>query len=238
MESLLSRPDYGASYYQNREAWPDFRMEVEAILRLARLSPDSRVLEVGCGSGELLSRLERHAGLAAGVDLSTVGLGLARRYKKATVACARAEDLPFQDRSFDAIVGQHLIEHLPNPARALEEWRRVLRPSGTLVLVTPNAAYPDPAHFEDPTHVHIFTPAGLRSSLESKDFRVEQLFTLFPYMGSGRLARAASIRLAPIARRLPGLSGTGRSIVALAAATIVPSHQGLSRTSPTPLSPP
>lgn len=209
----MSEPHYGESYYQDREAWPDFQMEVETVLRLASLSPDSRALELGCGSGELLGWLESRAALAAGVDLSMIGLGLATRHSKSRVACARAEDLPFHDRSFDTIVGQHLIEHLPDPATALREWWRVLRPEGRLVLITPNAAYPDPAHFEDPTHFHIFTPAGLRSALESASFRVEQLFTLFPYLGSGRLARAASIRLAPLASRLPGLSMAGRSIV-------------------------
>jgi ubiquinone/menaquinone biosynthesis C-methylase UbiE len=215
----LQQPIYETSYYQDREGWPDFRLEVETILRLARVRPGSSVLEVGCGSGELLSRLERFGGRAAGVDLSKVALRLAvQRGKRA--ACALAEDLPFKERSFDAIVGQHLIEHLPDPDGALLEWRRVLRPEGVLVLITPNAAYPDPSHFEDSTHIHIFTPATLRSSLEHAGFRVARLFTLFPYLGSSRLARASSIRLAPFARRLPGLSATGRSIVAAAVAPL------------------
>jgi ubiquinone/menaquinone biosynthesis C-methylase UbiE len=187
------------------------------ILRLARLSPDSRVLEVGCGGGELLSQLERRAELATGVDVSTVGLRLAL-HKRALVACARAEEIPFQNHSFDALVGQHLIEHLPNPLGALREWRRVLRPSGVLVLITPNAAYPDTTHFEDSTHVHIFTGADLHSSLEQAGFQVEELFSLFPYFGLSRISRAASIRLAPLARLIPGLSATGRSIVARAVA--------------------
>lgn len=186
-------------------------MEVETIVRLARLSGESVVLEVGCGSGELMSQLDGRVRVAAGVDLSSVGLKLARR-RKVAVTRALAERLPFRDGCFDAVVGQHLIEHLPDVAGALYEWKRVLRPTGALVLVTPNAAYPDPTLFEDPTHVHVFTPADLRSSLEQAGFRVEQLFTLFPYLGSSRLARAASIRLAS----LPLRTATGRSIVAAA----------------------
>ena len=213
----MARSDYEAVYYQDREAWPDFRMEVETIMRLARLARESTILEVGCGSGELLRRMEGRVRVAAGVDLSSVGLKLARR-RKAAVTCALAERLPFRDGSFDAVVGQHLIEHLPDVAGALSEWKRVLRPAGVLVLVTPNAAHPDATLFEDPTHVHVFTPADLRSSLERAGFRVEQLFTLFPYLGTGRIARAASIRLAPMARRLPILFGTGRSIVVAATA--------------------
>ena len=209
----MSQTRYEDSYYQDREAWPDFRMEVETILRLARLSSKSAVLEVGCGSGELLTRMEGRVGVAAGVDLSSVGLKLARR-RKAAVSCALAERLPFRNGCFDAVVGQHLIEHLPDVAGALSEWKRVLRPAGVLVLVTPNAAHPDVTLFEDPTHVHVFTPADLRSSLEQAGFRVVQLFTLFPYFGTGRIARAASIRVA----RLPFRTATGRSIVAAATA--------------------
>ncbi len=205
---------YDASYFQSREVWPDFRMELRTILRLARLAPDSRALEVGCGSGELLRALRGMTRFAVGVDLSSAGLRLAAA--RASAACARAERLPFRDGIFDAVVSQHLLEHLPDAEGALLEWRRVLRPGGRAVLVTPNAAYPDAAHFADPTHVRIFTPAGLRGALEGAGYRVEELFTLFPYLGSGRLARAVSIRLAPLARRAPGLASTGRSLVASA----------------------
>lgn len=209
---------YEETYYRGRESWPDFRIEQRAIIRLAALRADSRVLEVGCGSGDLMISLRGIAGLVAGVDLSAAGLGIARG--RGLVSCALAETLPFPDGSFDAVVGQHLIEHLPDAASALTEWRRVLRPGGRVVLVTPNADYPDPAHFEDPTHVRLFTPDSLRRELASAGFGVDELFTLFPYLGRGRLARAASIRLPGLASRLSPFAGSGRSIVA--AATAIP----------------
>lgn len=191
-------------------------MELRAVLSLARLAAQSRVLEVGCGSGELLRSLAGHSSLVVGVDLSPAGLGIARR--KAAVARASAEALPFAPGSFDIVVAQHLIEHLPEPGLALREWRQVLRPRGRLVLITPNAAYPDPAHFEDPTHVSLFTPASLRRELEGSGYRIEAIFTLFPYLGSGRIGRAASIRVGSLTRRFPLLANTGRSIVAAAQA--------------------
>ena len=211
---MPNTPHYKEEYFLGREAWPDFRTELRTILGLARLTGDARVLEVGCGSGELLRSLSGGSSLAVGVDLSAAGLGIARG--KALVACASAQALPFEDGSFDAVVAQHLIEHLIEPESALGEWRRVLRPGGRLVLVTPNAAYPDPAHFEDPTHVNLFTPASLREALEAGGYRVDALFTLFPYLGRGRLGRAASIRFSFLARLLSPLASTGRSIVAAA----------------------
>ena len=49
-----------------------------------------------------------------------------------------AHPLPFRDAAFDGLFAGELIEHLPDPEAGVEEFRRVLRPGGTLVLTTPN----------------------------------------------------------------------------------------------------
>ncbi len=215
MEAHL-KPDYDESYYRSRELWPDFRYEIKTILRQAALSGDSRVLELGCGGGELLARLEQQTRLAVGTDLSSEGLRLARLEGRGHLLCGRAEQLPFSGNSFDALVAQHLVEHLSDPAEALREWRRVLRPGGILALVTPNALHPDPELFYDPTHVSLFTPATLRSALEDTGFEVTHLSTLFPFLGRGRLARSISIRLGTLGQYIPAFAQTGRSLVVAA----------------------
>jgi len=208
--------DYDESYYRSRQAWPDFRLEVDTLLRLANLTPESSILELGCGGGELLRRVEDRVRLGVGVDISHRGLGVARAAGLARLVVARVETLPFGDGVFDAVLAQHLVEHLAAPSRAMVEWRRVLRPGGRLLLVTPNAAYPDPGIFHDPTHLTLFTEETLRRALEQGGFRVVRLFTLFPYLGRSRILRAASIRLAPLISHVPGFSRGGRSLVAAA----------------------
>lgn len=207
---------YDQSYYLDRESWLDFRIEAERIVGLARLTRDSVVLEIGCGAGELLDRMRRRVRLAVGVDVSPVGLRLAMERRSVIAVAGRAEKLPLRDSRVDVVVAQHLIEHLPYAPAAMEEWHRVLRPGGRLVIATPNAAYPDRSHFEDPTHTRIFTPESLAAGLEEAGFRVERLFTLFPYLGKGRLGRAASIRLATLMMLIPPLAGKGRTILASA----------------------
>ena len=156
--------------------------------------------------------------LAVGLDLSREGLAVARRKAGLRVLMARAENLPMAGGSFDVLLAQHMIEHLPDPVSALREWRRVLRPGGMVVLATPNADHPDPSIFNDPSHTRLFTAPILRLAMEKAGFRVVHLSTLFPFLGRGRLARSASIRLAGLAA-LPGLSSAGRTLIAAGAAT-------------------
>lgn len=102
------------------------------------------VLEVGCGTGELL------AGVAArfpgaevmGLDADPVALAIAARKlegRRLTVRLVhgRAESLPFRDASFDLVLSSLMLHHLPAASKvaALREWRRVLSPSGALLLV-------------------------------------------------------------------------------------------------------
>ena len=87
----------------------------------------------------------------------------------------------------------------------------MLAPDGVLVLVTPNDSYPDPSVYFDPDHKFIFSRRLLREALVTAGFQVERCYTLFPYLGSQRLAR----RL-PWLRWLPWFGEHGAAIMARA----------------------
>ena len=104
------------------------------------------VLEIGCGRGELACRLalgpwQPHRIVAADFASSAVTLGRAR----GAAAGARIEWLvadiqriPLDNGSVDTVISCETIEHLPDPAAALRELYRVVRPGGRLLLTTPN----------------------------------------------------------------------------------------------------
>jgi ubiquinone/menaquinone biosynthesis C-methylase UbiE len=116
-----------------RSAWLDL------LSRLVGPAPQ-QVLDVGCGTGFLALRFAELGHSVTGIDLAPQMVDRARRKAEQAnqpidfrVGDAAALDCP--DEHFDWVVARHVIWNLPDPQRALEEWLRVLRPGGRLVLI-------------------------------------------------------------------------------------------------------
>lgn len=93
----------------------------------------ARVLDLGCGVGQLLPDIRARAADAfvVGIDLTE---GMLRRAAGSSVAVMDGTRLGFADASFDAAVSCFVLFHFPDPRAALEGVRRVLRPGGSLAL--------------------------------------------------------------------------------------------------------
>jgi ubiquinone/menaquinone biosynthesis C-methylase UbiE len=115
--------------------------DVEARLLDDALHPGARVLEIGCGR---TTRLEqRRAGIAelVGVDVD-VQAGSENPVLDRFVAADCCAELPFDDRRFDLVYANFVVEHLEQPRAAFTEWQRLLRRGGGLILITTNIANP------------------------------------------------------------------------------------------------
>jgi SAM-dependent methyltransferase len=116
-----------------KAAGPDARDRLLDLLRAAR---PARVLEVGCGWGELAARIERELGCSlVAVDLSPRMVELARE-RGVDARVADVQELPFEDGEFDAAVAAWMLYHVPDLDRGLAELARVLRPGGRLFGIT------------------------------------------------------------------------------------------------------
>jgi SAM-dependent methyltransferase len=108
----------------------------------ARYTEGREVLDYGCGSGYGCARVAAGARRVVGVDVSAEATEQARRSSAAPnlefVAIEASRRLPFPDGSFDVVLSLQVIEHVRDPARYLSEARRVLRPHGRLILITPD----------------------------------------------------------------------------------------------------
>jgi SAM-dependent methyltransferase len=163
-------------HFLHRGYGVEFDMEAAWIRRhLPRSS--GPLLEVGCGIGALFDLFGPT--LTVGVDGSAAGLRETRkRHPSAALVCGDAAELPFADGHFDAVMLQHVIEHLQDAQAACEEWFRVLKSGGRLLLLTPNRLFSDPTAFEDDTHVRILRHDELAAMVEEAGFEVLDLRTL------------------------------------------------------------
>lgn len=148
--------------------WGEHIARYDFALRRLR---GKRILDVACGTGYGLKILASAADLAVGVDLElapSAREGASRPRISLTVA--RGEQLPFRDGAFDFVTSFETIEHLANRESFLDELRRVLSPSGTLILSTPNAQYTRPVDGKprNPFHVHEYVPTELEETLKRR----------------------------------------------------------------------
>jgi SAM-dependent methyltransferase len=107
----------------------------DALLDAAAVRAGTRVLDVGCGSGDLCAAAGARGARATGVDLAEGMLRAAREaHPELDLRRADAEDLPFADASFDAALAAFLVNHLPHPERGAAELRRVVAPGGRVAV--------------------------------------------------------------------------------------------------------
>lgn len=181
------------------------------MLGLAELPSGGIAIDVGCGNGVLARSASETGARVLGLDLSRETLIAAKRLQGGGEwVRAAADRLPLREGCVDVVLAQHVIEHLHDVPAALEDWRRVLRPGGRTIILTPNHRYPDPAIFDDSTHTRLFAARTLGRALRDARFRVDRTTTLFPYLGGHTVF---GLRHRRLFARVPPWSRTGRSLL-------------------------
>lgn len=161
----------------------DVSPEFKAFTLLAA----GRVLDFGCGNGDVVADLRRHGRDATGIELDEPRIRKALKPESAphVALYPGGAPLPFDAESFDWIVSTEVIEHVPDIARYVPELHRVLRPGGRVLVTTPDitsipSSFPAncvPWHLLESTHVNFFTPASV-AALFASHFDLDATYCL------------------------------------------------------------
>jgi len=107
------------------------------------LKSGERLLDLGCGEGNLFEITKHKFNEGHGCDISEIALKKAKKRGIYTI-CADlnvSSHLPYQNESFDAIICVEVLDYIFNPSHLLCETKRILRPNGQMILTTPNFRY-------------------------------------------------------------------------------------------------
>jgi 2-polyprenyl-3-methyl-5-hydroxy-6-metoxy-1,4-benzoquinol methylase len=164
--------------------FPERRNAIESEVMFLAANPGGKLLDVGCGSGERLERLQSLGWTVSGIDFDAEAVRVARG-KGLDVYCGTIPGTSFPTNGFDAIIMNHVIEHLPDPVVVLKECERILKPGGKVVISTPNSSCLGHKVFkehwrglEPPRHLHVFSPSSVEQTLKEAGFSSVSVRTL------------------------------------------------------------
>ena len=142
-----------------------------------------KVLDVACGTGDMVVELTKQGCTVTGVDLSQEMMEIAKqKAPDATYILADAEHLPFEDNSFDAVTCAFGVRNFVHLERGLSEMLRVLKPGGTMVileLATPDNLLIRPFYNLYTKHIIPWLGARIAGSLEAYTY-LPQSIEQFP----------------------------------------------------------
>lgn len=189
--------EFYTEYYQveDKHWWFVGRRQIILTLLDQRFrlgSQDHNILDVGCGTGTMLTYLARY-GKVVGIDADAAAISFCRDRGLQNVLQYDGLRFPFEDSRFDLVTMFDVLEHIEDDNFALREILRVLKPSGTFMLTVP--AYPIlwGAQDEISQHKRRYVASQLRAKLKNSCFSIDKLSYfnsfLFPGIAAVRLLR-------------------------------------------------
>jgi len=143
-----------------------------------------RVLDIGCGTGQMLLDLQSLGWEVYGNDISVSACKVARESGLKNIQAGSFEELEYPSGFFDCICMSDTLEHMVNPLSSLRKAKRILRKGGELIIALPNynslgrrVFGRHDVIFDLPRHLYMFTPENLASLVKKAGFQTIQIYT-------------------------------------------------------------
>ncbi len=144
-------------------------------------SQKGRILDIGAGTGDFLLTAKNNGWETVGVEPSDRAKKIA--IQKGISFVNEISDL--QNNSFDVITMWHVLEHVPNLELQIQELKRLLKPTGTLIVAVPNFKSYDAKHYKEfwaafdvPIHFWHFSKKAIQSLFEKVDMKLEKVLPM------------------------------------------------------------
>lgn len=176
-------PEYDAWYQTQKGALVD-ALETECAFSLFQPTAGMRVLDAGCGTGNFSLKMAALGATVEGVDLSAPMIGYAKEKAQASSYADQLHfqvgdlyDLPFADESFDAVLSMAAFEFIHEDRRALEEFMRVVKPGGRVLIgtITGNSDWGLEYQRHMPREDSVFHHAAFKTADEMRALLPDQL---------------------------------------------------------------
>ncbi|WPO80073.1 class I SAM-dependent methyltransferase [Flavobacterium sp. KACC 22761] len=144
-------------------------------------SPKGKILDIGAGTGDFLLTAKNDGWNVIGVEPSDRAKNIAKQKGISFVE----EISELENNSFDVITMWHVLEHVPNLELQIQELKRLLKPTGTLIVAVPNFKSYDAKHygefwaaFDVPIHFWHFSKKAIQSLFEKVDMKLEKVLPM------------------------------------------------------------
>jgi len=156
---------------------------VGGSVRWLEASERGRLLDVGCGNGSFLVQMKQLGWEVTGIEPDGEAASFSRKNYGLDVFKGPLEEAKYPNEHFDTITMNHVIEHVLDPISLLKECRRILRPGGKLIVITPNIDSLGQRifreawlHWDPPRHLFLFSSETLgetarRAGLVNQELR-------------------------------------------------------------------
>lgn len=187
--------------------FPTERAEADFYVLELDASERGRLLDIGCGNGHLISRLQKYGWQVEGIDFDEQAVAYCQS-KGLNVKVGDLQSQQYPDDTFDILTLNHVIEHISDTEALLSECFRILKKGGSLVIATPNTkSMLHEGHFgrnwlslDPPRHLYLFNLDNLTTFARRAGFAITVAKTIIRnefgvYLGSNSIARKGTFAM-------------------------------------------
>ncbi len=170
----MERIAYDSLYRREKKHWwhrTRRKIVFDLIERFSATDSDKKILDIGCGTGLLLKKLQNF-GKTQGMDCAQPALDYCKKRGLENVKKGDILDIPFDDNQFDIVLALDVLEHVKNDSKALKEINRVLKKNGIALIFVPAFQFLWDVHDEIGCHFRRYNRKALADKIQKENFRI------------------------------------------------------------------